>query len=86
MTINHTRLLSSDLELEVGPKEAPRQNKEKAIVLEYSIKHNASKSVGEMVDYGYLPNLIDEKKKVFGIDCRISKKTIVNFMVLDKPD
>jgi hypothetical protein len=39
-----------------------------SIVLEYSIKHNASTSVEGKVEYGYLKRLIDEKKKEFGID------------------
>jgi hypothetical protein len=46
--------------------------------LEYSIKHNASKSVEGKVEYGYLKRLIDEKKKEFSINCRISTKSIMN--------
>jgi hypothetical protein len=46
--------------------------------LEYSIKHNASKSVEGKVEYGYLKRLIDEKKKEFDINCRISTKSIMN--------
>jgi hypothetical protein len=49
-----------------------------SIVLEYSIKHNASKSVEGKVEYGYLKRLIDEKKKEFGINCRISTKSKMN--------
>jgi hypothetical protein len=46
--------------------------------LEYSIKHKASKSVEGKVEYGYLKRLINEKKKEFGINCRISTKSIMN--------
>jgi hypothetical protein len=62
-------------------KKQDKENKYKcidSIVLEYSIKHNASKSVEGKVEYGYLKRLIDEKKKEFGINCRISTKSIMN--------
>jgi hypothetical protein len=51
-----------------SPKAKTKQDKENeykcidSIVLEYSIKHNASKSVEGKVGYGYLKRLIDEKK------------------------
>ena len=49
-----------------------------AITFEYSRKHNAAKSVGGKVEYGYLKRLIDEKKKEFGINISISSRTIKN--------
>ncbi len=45
-----------------------------SIVIKYSIKHNASKSVEGKVEYGYLKRLIDEKKKEFGIETAKRKK------------
>jgi hypothetical protein len=62
-------------------KKQDKVNKSKcidSIVLEYSRKYNASKSVGGKVEYGYLKRLIDEKKKEFGINCSISSRTIIN--------
>ncbi len=62
-------------------KKQDKENKYKcidSIVFEYSIKHKASKSVEGKVEYGYLKRLIDEKKKEFGINCRISTKSIMN--------
>ncbi len=62
-------------------KKQDKENKYKcidSIVLEYSIKHKASKSVVGKVEYGYLKRLIDKRNKEFGITCRISTKSIMN--------
>ncbi len=49
-----------------------------AIIFEFSRKYNTSESVGGKVEYGYLERLIDEKKKLFGVNCSIPISTIKN--------
>ena len=54
----------------------------KAIVLEYSGRVSAAKSVGEKVEYGCLNKVIEDKNIEFNVKHVISKKTICTHVYL----